>query len=59
MWWSSVGSMGTALLQDDGAVVEVLVDEVHGASGDLYAVFEGLLLGVESGERGQQRGVDD
>ena len=41
-------------LEDDGAVVEVFVDEVDGAAGDFHAVVECLLLGVESRESGQQ-----
>ena len=45
-------------LENDGAVVEVFVDEVHGAAGDFHAVVEGLLLGVEARESGQQRGVN-
>jgi len=45
-------------LENDSAVVEVLVDEVDGAAGDLYAVIECLLLGVEAGEGRQQRGMD-
>ena len=52
------GENGNGLLQDDDAVVELLVDKVHGASGDLDAVVEGLLLRVEPGKGGQQRGVD-
>ena len=39
-------------------MVELLVDEVDGASGYLYSVIEGLLLGVEAGEGGEQRWVD-
>src|SRR5581483_8975961 len=31
------------LLQDDGAVVEVFVDEVYSASGELNPVLQGLL----------------
>ena len=46
------------LLQDDDSVVELLVDEVDGASGYLYSVVEGLLLGVEAGEGGEQRWMD-
>src|SRR5258707_9759965 len=37
-------------LQDDGAGVEIFVDEVDGASGELDAVVEGLLLRFEAGE---------
>jgi len=49
---------GDGALEDDDAVVEVFVDEVHGAAGDFDAVVEGLLLGVEAGEGGQERWVD-
>src|ERR1700676_5224020 len=45
-------------LQDDDAVVEVLVDEVNRAAGHLDAVIEGLLLGVEAREGGQQGRVN-
>jgi hypothetical protein len=41
-------------LQNDGAVVEVLVDKVDSAAGDFDTVVEGLLLCVESRESGQQ-----
>ena len=46
------------LLQDDDAVVDGFVDEVDGAAGDLGPIVEGLVLGVEAGEGGKQRGVD-
>ena len=49
---------GDNALQDDDAVVEVLVDKVDGATGDLDAVIECLGLGFEAGKRGQQRWVD-
>ena len=49
---------GDGALEDDGTVVEVLVDEVDGAAGDFDAVVEGLVLGVEAGEGGQQGGMD-
>ncbi len=45
-------------LEDDDAVVDALVDEVDGAAGDFGAEFEGLGLGVETGEAGEQAGVD-
>ena len=35
-----------------------LVDEVDSAAGDFGSVIEGLMLGVEAGEGGEQRGVD-
>src|SRR5258707_13082415 len=45
-------------LQDDGAGVEIFVDEVDGASGELDAVVEGLLLRFEAGEGRQERRVN-
>ncbi len=45
-------------LQDDDAVIELFVDKVDGAAGNLDAVIEGLLLRVETGKSGQQRGMD-
>ena len=45
-------------LKDDGAGVEIFVDEVDGAAGEFYAVVEGLLLRFEAGERGEERGMD-
>ena len=50
---SSVSSTGDGLLQNDGAVVEFFVHEVHGAAGNLHAVGEGLLLSFEAGESRQ------
>lgn len=49
---------GNGALEDDDAVVEVLIDEVNGAAGDLDAVIEGLGLGFEAGKGGQERRVD-
>ena len=49
---------GDRALEDDGAMIEVLVDEVDGAAGDFDSVIERLLLGVEARECGQQRGMD-
>ncbi len=49
---------GDGLLQDDDAVVDGFVDEVDGAAGYLGSVVEGLVLGVEAGEGGEERGVD-
>ncbi len=49
---------GDGALEDDGTMVEVLVDEMYGAAGDFDAVVEGLLLGVEAGEGGQQGGMN-
>src|SRR5215813_8145109 len=37
-------------LHDDGTVVEFLIDKMHGATGNLDAVGESLLLGFEAGE---------
>src|ERR1051326_5570430 len=42
-------------LDDDRTVVEMLVDEMHGAAADFDSVFERLPLRVEAGKRGQQR----
>jgi hypothetical protein len=49
---------GDGGLDDDGAGVEAFVDEMDGAAGEFYAVLQGLELGLEAGEGGQQRGVD-
>ena len=45
-------------LENDGAGVEIFVDEVDGAAGKFYAVFEGLLLRFEAGEGWEKRGMD-
>src|ERR1700738_316131 len=45
-------------LQNDDAVVEVLIHEVARAAGHPDAVVEGLLLRIEPWESGQKRGVD-
>ena len=45
-------------LHDDRAGIELAGDEVHGRSGDLHAVPERLLLGIDAGERRQQRRMD-
>src|ERR1019366_236489 len=42
-------------LHQDGTVIEVRVHEVHRAARDLHTVVEGLLLGLQPGERRQQR----
>ena len=52
------GKDGDGFLEEDDAVVELLVDEVDGASNDVDAVVEGLLLGVEAREGRQQRRMD-
>ena len=49
---------GDGALQDDDTVVDVLVDEVDGASGDFGSEGERLGLGVETWEAGEQAGVD-
>lgn len=48
-------------LEDDNAVVDVLVDEVNGAAGYFCAELERLGLGFEAREAGQEAGmhVDD
>jgi hypothetical protein len=46
---------GHCSLQNDRAGVEIFVDEVDGATGEFYAIFEGLALGFEAGKRRQQR----
>ena len=45
-------------LHDDGAGVQVFVDEVDGAAGDFDAVLQRLVLRVQAGEGGQQRRMD-
>lgn len=45
-------------LEENWAAVEIFIDEVDGAAGDLYPVCEGLVLGVEAGESGQQGRVN-
>src|SRR5439155_443445 len=45
-------------LEDDRPGVRSLVDQVDGRSRHLDAMGEGLPLGVEAGERGQERGVN-
>ena len=49
---------GNGALQHDDAVVEVLVDKMNRAAGDLDAVVEGLGLRFEAGKGRQKRGVD-
>src|SRR6185437_7474312 len=49
---------GDGALQNDWAGVEVFVDKMHGASGDFHAVVDRLVLRVETGEGGQERGVN-
>ena len=45
-------------LDDDRAVIKVLVDEVDGAAGDLYTVVKSLLLRVKSGKGGEEGWMD-
>ena len=45
-------------LQDDGAGVEIFVDEVDGATGEFDAVIEGLFLRFKAGEGREERGMD-
>jgi hypothetical protein len=49
---------GDRSLKNDGSVIEMLVHKVDRAAGDLHAIVERLLLGIEAGEGGKQRGVD-
>ncbi len=42
-------------MQDDDAVVELIIHKVNGAAGDFYAVLECLLLRVEAWKGRQQR----
>lgn len=48
---------GDCALEDDDAIVYLFVDEVNGAAGDFCAEVEGLGLGFEAGEAGEQAGV--
>jgi hypothetical protein len=41
-------------LEDHGSGVDVLLDEVHGHSGDAYPVGECLFDGTHTGERRQE-----
>jgi len=45
-------------LQDDGAGVEIFVDKMDGAAGEFDAIVEGLLLGFQAGEGGEERRMD-
>jgi len=45
-------------LQNDGAGVEIFVDEMDGAAREFDAIFEGLALRFEARERGEQRRVN-
>ena len=47
-----------APLKNDDPVVEVLIDKMDGAPGDLAAIIEGLQLRVQTGKCGQQGRVD-
>ena len=49
---------GNRALEDDDAVVEMLIDKMHRAAGELDAVVEGLGLRIEAGKGGQQRGMN-
>lgn len=52
------GKDGDGSLDDDCAVVKVLVDKVDRAAGDLYAVVESLLLSVKAGKGRKQGWMD-
>ena len=45
-------------LDDDGACVRADIHEMNGTAGDLHAVIQCLLLGVEPGKSGEQGRVD-
>src|SRR5579863_1109182 len=45
-------------LQDDGSGVEIFVDKMDGAAGEFDAIFEGLALRLEAGERREERRVN-
>ncbi len=47
-----------SLLHDDRSVIEFFVNEMHGASGNLYSIGECLLLRFEAGKCWQQRRMD-
>jgi hypothetical protein len=49
---------GDGTLDENGAGVCACIDEVYGAAGDFDAVCEGLLPGGDTGEGGQEGGVD-
>ena len=49
---------GNSGLHDDRAGVEIFVDEVDSAAGEFYAVIKGLLLGFETGEGWEERGMN-
>jgi len=42
-------------LQNNRAGIEVFIDEMDGAAGELYAVFERLALGFKAGEGGRAK----
>ena len=45
-------------LEDNGAGVEIFVDEMDGAAGEFDAIFESLALGFEAGKGREQGGVN-
>src|SRR5205085_3643356 len=46
---------GSGPLHDDGAVIEMLIHEMHGAARNSHAVLERLLLRLQPGKSRQQR----
>ena len=40
-------------LANDRAGIEALLDEMHRAAGNLYPVFQRLMLGIQTWKRGQ------
>jgi hypothetical protein len=47
---------GNGALQDDDAVIQVLVDKMDGAAGDFCAVVEGLRWASRPGKAGSSEG---
>src|SRR5206468_2509196 len=45
-------------LQQDRAAVQLFIDEMNSASGELHPVLEGLVLSIKAGESRQERRMD-
>lgn len=52
------GEYGDSFLQDDCAVVEMLIHKMYGASAELHAIIKGLALRLQSGEGWEQGWMD-